>query len=64
MCILLLSCSSVYVSDASYTHKLFDNWSAGLAERSRGFYHNNPPGGSNESISGEDGPAGMTTQQK
>lgn len=42
----------------------FDDWSAGLTERSRGFYRINTPGGSNESINGEDGPAGTTVQQK
>lgn len=42
----------------------FDDWSAGLTDRSRAFYRNNTPEGSNESINGEDGLAGTTLPYK
>lgn len=31
------------------------DWSAGLADRNRGVYRSSTPGGSSESINGEDG---------
>lgn len=70
MYILLLSCCSVHARATCFRklhalHELFpkniDGWSTGLTERSRGFYRNSTPGSSNETINGEDGPAGMAT---
>lgn len=49
---LITSNYEIKVQTSALQH--FD-WSAGMTDRSRGVYHSSTPGGSSESINGEDG---------
>lgn len=59
-------CASSDFNPAAVTpSSLHSDWSTGLADRSRGVYHSSTPGGSSESVNGEDaqGPGTVASQR-